>query len=234
VGVLQRFERRIEEMVNRPFARAFKAEVQPVEIASALQRELDDRAAIVARGRTMVPNAFTVALGPHDHDRLSTYAEPLGAELAGMVSEHAQEQHYAFLGPVTVEFERDDELETGRFRVRSAAVAGAVPAQTQTGPSVSAGRGGTPWLEVGSTTYALRSPVTRLGRGTDSDLRIDDPGISRNHAEIRHQGGDVVIVDLGSTNGIVIDDERVEEARLRDGTRIVLGSTTVVFHAGGR
>jgi pSer/pThr/pTyr-binding forkhead associated (FHA) protein len=73
-----------------------------------------------------------------------------------------------------------------------------------------------------------------VGRGTDSDLRIDDPGISRNHAEIRHQGGDVVIVDLGSTNGIVIDDERVEEARLRDGTRIVLGSTTVVFHAGGR
>jgi hypothetical protein len=234
VGVLQRFERRIEEMVNRPFARAFKAEVQPVEIASALQRELDDRAAIVARGRTMVPNAFTVALGPHDHDRLSTYAEPLGAELSAMVSEHAQEQHYAFLGPVTVEFERDEELETGRFRVRSAAAAGAVPAQTQTGPPVSAGRGGAPWLEVGSTTYALRSPLTRVGRGTDSDLRIDDPGISRNHAEIRHRGGDVVIVDLGSTNGIVIDDERVEEARLRDGTRIVLGSTTVVFHAGGR
>jgi len=85
VGVLQRFERRIEEMVNRPFARAFKAEVQPVEIASALQRECDDRAAIVARGRTMVPNVFTVALGDHDHDRLSTYAEALGAELAAMV-----------------------------------------------------------------------------------------------------------------------------------------------------
>ena len=64
MGVLQRFERRIEEMVNRPFARAFKAEVQPVEIASALQRECDDRAAIVARGRTMVPNTFTVELGP--------------------------------------------------------------------------------------------------------------------------------------------------------------------------
>ena len=108
MGVLQRFERRIEEMVNRPFARAFKAEVQPVEIASALQRETDDRAAIVARGRTMVPNAFTVVLGPHDHERLSTYAEALGSELASMVSEHAEEQHYAFLGPVTVTFERDE------------------------------------------------------------------------------------------------------------------------------
>ncbi len=133
MGVLQRFERRIEEMVNRPFARAFKAEVQPVEIASALQRETDDRAAIVSRGRTMVPNAFTVVLGPHDHERLSTYAEALGSELAAMVSEHAAEQHYAFLGPVTVAFERDEDLETGRFRVRSEALARCRPRRPQPG-----------------------------------------------------------------------------------------------------
>jgi hypothetical protein len=237
VGVLQRFERRIEEMVNRPFARAFKAEVQPVEIASALQRECDDRAAIVARGRTMVPNVFSVALGDRDHDRLSTYAQALGAELAAMVSEYAEEQHYAFLGPVTVEFERDSELETGRFRVHSTAVAAAVPTNRPAGPETTARAatsGGVPWLELGTTTYPLRSSTTRIGRGTDSDLRIDDPGISRHHAEIRQQGGDVVIVDAGSTNGIVIDNERVEQARLVDGTSIVLGNTTLVFHAGPR
>jgi hypothetical protein len=236
VGVLQRFERRIEEMVNRPFARAFKAEVQPVEIASALQRECDDRAAIVARGRTMVPNVFTVALGDHDHDRLSTYAEALGAELSAMVSEYAEEQHYAFLGPVSVEFERDSDLETGRFRLRSMAVAAAVPTKRPGAETTtrSASTGNAPWLEVGSTTYPLRSATTRIGRGTDCDLRIDDPGISRHHAEIRQQGGDVVIVDTGSTNGIVIDNQRVEQARLADGVRMQLGNTTVVFHAGPR
>jgi Protein of unknown function (DUF3662)/FHA domain len=237
VGVLQRFERRIEEMVNRPFARAFKAEVQPVEIASALQRECNDRAAIVARGRTMVPNVFTVALGDRDHDRLSTYAEALGAELAAMVTEYAEEQRYAFLGPVTVDFERDGELETGRFRVRSTAVAAVVPTTKRPGPETAnraATSGNTPWLELGATTYALRSSVTRIGRGSESDLRIDDPGISRHHAEIRLQGGDVVIADAGSTNGIVIDNERVEQARLADGARIQLGSTTLVFHAGRR
>jgi len=232
VGVLQRFERRIEEMINRPFARAFKAEVQPVEIASALQRECDDRAAIVSRGRTMVPNEFTVVLGEHDHERLSTYAEALGSELAAMVSEHAQEQHYSFLGPVTVKFERDDGLETGRFQVGSKAVAGAVPADPSRGSQ--AGRTGNPWLEVGSTTYALTGPTTRIGRGTDTDLRIDDPGISRNHAEIRQQGGDVTIVDVGSTNGIVINGRRVQQARLDDGSAVVLGSTTMIFHAGKR
>jgi Protein of unknown function (DUF3662)/FHA domain len=236
VGVLQRFERRIEEMVNRPFARAFKAEVQPVEIASALQRECDDRAAIVARGRTMVPNVFTVALGERDYERLSTYAQALGQELADMVTEHAEEQRYAFLGPVTVEFEREDDLETGRFRVRSTAVAAAVPTRRPSAQTTSqrATPGTVPWLEVGTTTYSLRSSTTRIGRGADSDLRIDDPGISRHHAEIRQQGGDVVIVDAGSTNGIVIDNERVEQARLTDGARVLLGNTTVVFHAGPR
>ena len=234
MGVLQRFERRIEEMVNRPFARAFKAEVQPVEIASALQRECDDRAAIVARGRTMVPNAFTVALGESDHERLSVYAEALGSELAAMVREHADEQGYAFIGPVTVAFERDDELPTGRFQVRSAAVAGATANESAT--AVPTGGAGTalPWVEVGSTTYALSRPVTRIGRGSDADLRIDDPGISRNHAELRRSGGDVTIVDLGSTNGIVINGRRVDQERLRDGAEVRLGSTTLTFHQGAR
>lgn len=235
MGVLQRFERRIEEMVNRPFARAFKAEVQPVELASALQRECDDRAAIVARGRTMVPNVFTVALGAYDHDRLSTYADALGGELASMVSEHAAEQRYVFLGPVSVEFERDDALETGRFRVRSAAVAAAVansPAVDQA--TQHAGIGPVPWLEVGATTYALSSSTTRIGRGTESDLRIDDPGVSRHHAEIRRQDGDVVVVDSGSTNGVVVDGRRVAQARLADGARLLLGNTTLVFHAAAR
>lgn len=234
MGVLQRFERRIEELVNRPFARAFKAEVQPVEIASALQRELDDRAAIVARGRTMVPNEFTVTLGEHDHTRLDVYREALSSELADMVSEHAEEQGYAFIGPVSVAIERDDELDTGRFNVRSAAVAGATG---RTQDTVSHAGAATPWVEVGSTTYALARPTTRIGRGPEADLRIDDPGISRNHAELRRSGGDVTVVDLGSTNGVVVDGDRVEQARLRDGSRIQLGSTTLIFHdqrPGGR
>ena len=235
MGVLQRFERRIEEMVNRPFARAFKAEVQPVEIASALQRECDDRAAIVARGRTMVPNAFTVALGEHDHERLNVYAEPLGAELAAMVREHASEQGYAFVGPVTVDFERDDELPTGRFQVRSAAVAGAVAAeQAATAAKTTGGGAKVPWVEVGSTSYALAHASTRVGRGAESDLRIDDPGISRVHAELRLSGGDVTIVDLGSTNGVLVDGHRVDQQRLRDGAEVRLGSTTLVFHQAGR
>ena len=192
MGVLQRFERRLEDMVNRPFARAFKAEVQPVEIASALQRECDDRAAIVGPRPHHGAQRLHRRAGEHDHERLSVYAEALGAELAAMVSEHAEEQRYVVrrAGHAST-FERDDDLRTGRFRVRSAAVAGAdrQPSPPPASPAAAAPAPAVPWVEVGQRrrTRCARA-VTRIGRGTDADLRIDDPGVSRHHAELRRSG----------------------------------------------
>ena len=124
MGVLDRFERGIERAVNGAFARAFKSEVQPVEIASSLRRAMDDRAAVVGRGRTLVPNAFVVELGPSDFARLTEYAEVLSEELVANVAEHAEAQRYVFPGPVTVGFEERDGLDTGVFQVRTATVRG--------------------------------------------------------------------------------------------------------------
>ncbi len=225
MGVLQRFERRLDALVNGAFAKAFKADVQPVEIASALQRECDDRAAIVGHGRTMVPNDFVVELGPRDHERLSVYAEPLGTELAGMVMEHAREQRYSFVGPVQVRFEQADDLDTGMFRVRSQALAGVTELH---GGGAGYGRNATAWLEINNSRHPLARAVTTIGRGTDVDLRIDDPGVSRRHSEIR-TGLTTVIIDLGSTNGTLVDGERVQQAPLEDGSVILLGNTTIVF-----
>jgi len=280
VGVLQRFERRLEGLVNGAFAKAFKSEVQPVEVASALQRECDDRAAVVSRGRTMVPNDFTVELGDHDYERLTTYAAPLSAELADLVQEHGRDQRYMFVGPVEVKFERAPDLATGMFRIRSQALAGVVqmpgggggygapsgapvggyppPYQAQPQPPgyppggvaapprpgpagpvpggfpPSASPMGAPaaasfWVEINGVRHPLTRPVTSMGRGTDVDLRVDDPSVSRRHAEIR-TGTPSVISDLGSTNGIVVDDQHVRQAQLRDGSVIHLGNTTIVFH----
>src|SRR5580698_7059020 len=92
VGVLQSFERRLEGMVEGAFARAFKSELQPVEIASAVQREMDDRAAIVAQGRTLVPNDFVVELAETDYERLEVYADSLSVELANLARDYAREQ----------------------------------------------------------------------------------------------------------------------------------------------
>jgi hypothetical protein len=111
-------------MVEGLFARAFKSEVQPVEVAAALQRELDDQAAVVGRDRTLVPNQFVVELGDHDHDRLAPYEKPLTPALAAMVREHADDQRYTFVGPVQVELRRIPTLETGVFHVHSTVAPG--------------------------------------------------------------------------------------------------------------
>jgi len=252
VGALQRFERRLEGLVNGAFAKAFKADVQPVEIASALQRELDGRAAIVSRGTTLIPNQFTVELGEHDYERLSMYAASLGEELAEVVRGHAAEQGYQLRGPVEVRFEQVDDLDIGRHRIRSSVAAGVAPVSAppkSRGPSAPRpGRPSTPgadraetqvvssptaWLEVHGNRHPLTRAATVLGRGTEVDLRIDDPGVSRQHAEIR-SADTTTIRDLGSTNGTILDGRSVKEAELHDGARIVLGSTTLVFRRQAR
>ena len=111
-------------MVEGAFARAFRSELQPVEVASAVQREMDDRAAIVAKGRTLVPNDFVVELSETDHERLDVYAESLGVELANLARDYAKEQGYSFVGPVRMRFEGVPDMTTGTFRIRSGVIRG--------------------------------------------------------------------------------------------------------------
>jgi hypothetical protein len=252
MGVLQRFEQRLEGMVEGAFARAFKSELQPVEIASAVQREMDDRAAIVAQGRTLVPNDFVVELAEADHERLDVYADSLGVELANLARDYAKEQGYSFVGPVRMRFEGVSDLSTGMFRIRSGVIRGTTveggeirqPATDLPKPPQSRVSGpGRPRLLVSGPepgpdgarqqTYELTTPVTMLGRGTDCDLRLVDPGVSRHHAELRQEDGEVVLLDLGSTNGTFVNGQPVRRVLLTDGTRVTLGRTTLVFRNDG-
>ncbi|GAA4977601.1 DUF3662 and FHA domain-containing protein [Kineococcus glutinatus] len=227
--MLDRFEKGVERAVSSAFAKAFRSEVQPVEIASALRRELDDRAAVLARGRTLVPNSFTVELAPSDHGKLASWQDTLADELVAAVTQHAEKQRYAFVGPVQVGFHQADDLRTGVCRVRSATVKGRVAPAT--GDAVSAGR---PRLDVDGRRYVLTETTTVLGRGSDADIVLDDPGVSRRHAEIRVSPHGAQLVDLGSTNGTSVDGERVRAADLFDGSVITLGHTQAVFRAARR
>jgi hypothetical protein len=272
VGVLKRFEQRLEGLVNGTFAKVFKSEVQPVEIAGALQRECDNNATIWNRDRTVVPNDFIVELSTGDYERLAPYSGQLGDELSGMVRDYAKQQRYTFMGGVKVHLEKADDLDTGLYRVRSRTLAssesqgpaaaqqapargGGAPQQRPGGygqpagappmPSAppgarsgaragGAGVGPQPqaqtrrWIEINGTRHQISRPTLVLGRSTEADVRIDDPGVSRRHCEIR-VGTPPTIQDLGSTNGIVVDGQHTTRATLRDGSRIVVGSTTIVY-----
>jgi hypothetical protein len=233
VGLLERFEDSLDRLVNGAFARAFKAEVQPVEIASALQREVNDRAAVIDRERTVIPNVFHVELSEHDYRRLAVFKDALQTELATLLRDYGAEQRYTLLGPVMVNLGQDDELETGIFRVRSesrAEVSSQSPGRPgeAVGPDMDTRQ---PRLEVGGTAYPLVRAVTRLGRGSDTDVRIEDPGASRHHCEIV-LGNPALVRDLDSTNGTYVNGQRISQIELTDGTPIVIGSTQLVFRSG--
>ncbi|MFE3826028.1 FhaA domain-containing protein [Streptomyces sp. NPDC059092] len=280
MGVMKRFEQRLEGLVNGTFAKVFKSEVQPVEIAGALQRECDNNATIWNRERTVVPNDFIVELSTPDFERLSPYSGQLGDELSGLVRDYAKQQRYTFMGPIKVHLEKAEDLDTGLYRVRSRTLASstsqdgpdrgaaghpgpaapaspprgapggygyppsAVPPMPASSPTGSpGGPGGRPagpgpgamphgqvrrWIEINGTRHQISRGTLVMGRSTDADVRIDDPGVSRRHCEIR-AGTPSTVQDLGSTNGIVVDGQHTTRATLRDGSRIVVGNTTIVF-----
>ena len=226
MGGLQNFEHKLEQMISGAFARAFRSAVQPVEIAAALQRECDNNAQILSRQRRMCPNSFHVELSQGDLDRLSPYDNALADELTHQVEDHAEQQGYVFPGPVRIEFEAAEDLTTGRFRIRSKAQARVTGSATHT--QVGRARA---LLDINGTKHPLQPPGLVVGRGTEADVRINDPGVSRRHVEfeVDPSGGllRLSVRDLGSTNGMLVDGHRITHTRVHDGTTVKIGNTTM-------
>lgn len=226
MGGLQRLEHRLEQMISGAFAKAFRSAVQPVEISAALQRECDNNAQILSRDRRLVPNDFHVELSTTDLERLAPYDTALADELGQQLKTHADQQSYVFPGPVSIAFESAEDLTTGRFRIRSKAQAKVTGSATHTQT-----RRARAVLEVNGTRHPLQPPGLVIGRGTDADLRINDPGVSRRHIEFSvDQAGDALDIqvhDLGSTNGMLVDGHRITSTGVRDGTQVKIGNTTM-------
>lgn len=245
MGVLARFERRLGGAVEGGFTRMFRSRVEPVELAVALKRECDDERAIGGT-HTLVPNDFQIDLGAADYDRLAPYILTLADELAQMVQEHATEQNYTFVGPVAVGFVRDEGLSTGSYRVTSRVEAAdeaprrpapATPRPTPVSPDAQLtqaipqpGRKAYGQLELPDGS---RHPITRtgavVGRGKEADVRLADASVSRRHAAFTVVDGRVHVEDLGSTNGLMVNDKRVRNATLSDGDSVTLGAATITY-----
>jgi len=229
MGILDRFEQGVERAMNGAFSKLGRSEVKPVELASRLRREMDDRAAVMGRDRTIAPNDYTLELSPEDFEQIEAWgAETLADELASNLTEHAASQHYAFVGPVSVSFEEHESLRGGRFQVRSASVRGAVAPATTAAPSTRH-----PLIDIDGQRYLLTGPVTVIGRDADADIVVDDPGVSRRHLEIRVTPDGVVATDLGSTNGLYVEGHQVPAATLLDGNTLTIGRTRIMFWSGG-
>jgi hypothetical protein len=254
--VLRAIEHKIEALVEGVFGRAFRTNVQPVELARKLAKEMDDHRQ-VSVSRVYVPNEYTIYLSPDDRTQFEGYEQSLIGELQEYLSEHARRETYALMSAPKVLLETDEDLEVGEFGIATRMVqqerrgeqeaeepeaapdldAGATmiykPAAPMATQAVSAAELGLQreivTLNANGRRHEISKRRTVLGRSKDSDIQIEDANVSRRHAELRQEGTAYWIVDLDSTNGVEINGRRVKRAKLDNGDTITIGSTDIVF-----
>lgn len=215
MGILDNLERGLERAVNGAFAKTFRSGLQPVEITSALKRELDTKAAVVSRDRILVPNIFTVRMAAVDFTRMEAMGPTLIDELTRIVTKHAQSQKFQFAGGIRITLRADSTLSLGVVQVDSQNMGGSVK-----------------WvavLEIAGKRYPLAKSRTVVGRGTEADITVDDSGISRRHVEILWDGTRAQANDLGSTNGSTLNGQRLVSAALEADSVIEMGHTRITF-----
>ncbi len=228
------FEERLERAVDGFFARLFRSGVHPVEIGKRLLRVMEDGRTVALR-RTYVPNVYRISVGDKDYEKLEPLEPKLVEELEIFVGEAARQRQWSLPDSPRVTFTTDPKLGQGEFRIVAEAVSLREPGAAQEAPARGrkAESSGRPTLVLMSDDQELKTlPLERrirIGRQSDNDLVVTDPGVSRHHAEVINTNGTCTLHDLGSTNGTYVNGTVVSEHALRDGDRISLGSTVVEF-----
>ncbi|HLJ59325.1 MAG TPA: DUF3662 and FHA domain-containing protein [bacterium] len=247
MSLLMRLERRIEALVEGVFSRWAHDRVHPVEIARRLFRAMDE-SAVAGLDGLLVPNVYRVFLHPREFEPYAALAAPLVAELESSLRARAGELGGRFPGAVRVTLDARDEITPGAIYVEarlapdepaaasSSGASGSTPPvsdgdtriyrrrdpalltlrlRVQAGPSGAAGR-----------EFPLDRPVMTLGRRPDQDIVLDDPSVSRAHARIEIAADAASILDLGSTNGTLVNGRPTGSAPvpLRPGDRVQIGT----------
>jgi len=250
--VLRNIESKIEGLFEGVFGRAFRTNVQPIELARKLVKEMDDHRN-VSVSRVYVPNEYTIYLSPKDRKQFAGYEASLIGELSEYLAEHARRERYALLSDPIVLVTTDDDLAVGEFGIATRLVADESSAESppaeldveqpahtmiyrapvapavETPPPIPEPTREVVTLTVAGKRHEITEASVVVGRSREADIRISDVNSSRRHAELRQEGAAFWIVDLDSTNGTSVNGERVDRQRLRDGDRIEIGTTEIVF-----
>jgi hypothetical protein len=250
--VLRSIEQKIEALFEGVFGRAFRTNVQPVELARKLAKEMDDHR-VVSVSRVYVPNEYAVYLSAGDRGQFEGYENSLLSELEEYLGEHARREGYALLTPPRVALETDEDLALGEFGIATRMVqprhghrSDEPEEQVESGATMIYKHPVVPDAidsaqeelglerEVAVLSWdAQRLRVDKrrvvLGRSRECEIQIEDANVSRRHAELRQEGTAFWIVDLDSTNGLEVNGKRVKRAKLDPGDSFTVGSTEVTF-----
>ena len=193
----------------------------------------------VGVSKVYAPTAFAVALSVEDSEKLGEFTETLAGELETYLMGHADEQGYDLVGRPTVAFDVHDDLKLGRFRVsathaaqpRSVDVAaGGDDSAIPTAAYRSASALATVTVSDTGHDVALKGDRVEVGRLGSCDICLADVNVSRIHSAFVREGEGWAIEDLDSTNGTLLNGERVTHTRLHNGDRVQVGATQLIYH----
>jgi hypothetical protein len=251
MSMLRNLEAKLGGLVEGAFGRAFRTSVQPVELAHKLAKEMEDNQ-MASVSRVYVPNHYRVYLSAEDREQFASYEPALRKELSDYLLEHARQEQFALSTRPQVEFHTDERLDLGEFGIQAELVA--LPEeerpQGEAGPGSSSGDFGHTMvyspsrdarkvepaddrrqalLVGGGRRNVLSGNRVVIGRSREADIVLQDPNVSRRHAELRREDGAWQVVDLGSTNGIKVNGRRVDHQPLRPGDQVTIGVTDLTF-----
>ena len=178
---------------------------------------MDLHRAVTVRGM-ITPNKFDINLAPDDFERFAAFIDALARELVDAAREHARSSRYNFLGPVEVTIGTDDALSASTFAIETSVVEGE---EKFLGAIV---------LPDGRRVSLGEGNIV-VGRTDECEIQLNDPNVSRRHAEFRRDGDSVFIIDLHSTNGTKVNGMTIRQHRLADGDVVIIGGTPLRFEA---
>jgi len=219
LGIIENFERRLETFVNGAFSKAFKSQLQPVEISAAIKAKMDVSAAVIGKDRILAPNEFRVSLSQPDLLRLNSLGDNLVAEITKQVSSHAKKQRYQLTDALAISLASSSTLAIGQINV----VASGSKAEQVANVSW------VPAIDIAGKRYLLAKAKTTIGRDSTADIQVNDPGLSRTHFAINWDGSSATLEDLGSTNGTTVAGLNVKLQNIGADTVIKAGRTEFIF-----
>jgi len=244
------------EPKSAPQTKGSKLHVQPSELARKLVKEMEDHK-VARNGVALVPNHYTIYLCPQDHVRLRDHQEETSAKLERHLAKHTRAKKYELREAIAVSMTVDPELKPGYFGILAEATGRAVVRmQEPIAPALVVEVSGSVAASQ-STKIIAADEATRLdlanqriiirsggrvsefrkgrvivGRARDVDFHIDDPNISRRHAAISWKDGKVLIEDLKSTNGTLVNGRPVSSTVLRPDDVVLIGDSRITVETG--
>jgi hypothetical protein len=247
---LRSLETTLAGLVEGVFGRLFRSEVRPIELARRLAREMDEHRT-TSVSRVYAPNEYGVWLSPEDRSRFEGVEEDLLDELCAYLLEHARREDLMLVSAPQITFHTDEALALGEFGIQARLVRpeghdeGRSDQPEEHGQTMiystservggpveasRARRNSRAMLLVGGRRVLLPPGGGVIGRGHECEVVLDDAGVSRRHAEVRPSGEGWTLTDLGSTNGVRVNNQIVRgPVGLALGDQIELGSTNIVF-----